>query len=67
MEDTTFHLSQPPELFARVDHEAVDDEFGQSVLTTSLDKLSIARPMPEVRNFVTSTRGVMSASFVVSD
>ena len=38
-EDVKFHLSQPPELFARVDDEPIDDEYGDSVLTTTLDKL----------------------------
>ena len=38
-EDSVFHLSQPPELFARVDDEPELDEYGDSVLTTSLDKL----------------------------
>jgi NADH-quinone oxidoreductase subunit B len=37
--DPKFHLSQPPELFARVDVEPEFDEYGDSVLTTSLDKL----------------------------
>jgi NADH-quinone oxidoreductase subunit B len=35
---TTFHLSQPPELFARVDQEPETDEFGETVVTTTLDK-----------------------------
>src|SRR5580704_7602756 len=40
VDDTTFHLSQPPELFARVDREPeADDLLGESVLTTTLDKL----------------------------
>jgi NADH-quinone oxidoreductase subunit B len=38
-EDVKFHLSQPPELFARVDDEPELDEYGDSVLTTTLDKL----------------------------
>ena len=33
-----FHLSQPPELFARVDQEAEADEYGQSIVTTTIDK-----------------------------
>ena len=37
-EDVQFHLSQPPELFARVDQEVVPDEFGESIVTTTLDK-----------------------------
>ncbi len=36
--DPKFHLSQPPELFARVDQEAIDDEYGESIVTTTLDK-----------------------------
>ncbi len=38
--DPKFHLSQPPELFARVDHEAEAeaDEFGESIITTTLGK-----------------------------
>ena len=39
VEDVRFQLSQPPELFARIDDEPVVDEFGQSVITTTLDKL----------------------------
>ena len=34
--DTTFHLSQPPELFARADQEPVADEFGESIIMTTL-------------------------------
>jgi NADH-quinone oxidoreductase subunit B len=37
-EDTNFHLSQPPELFARVDDEPMPDEFEQSFFTTTIDK-----------------------------
>ena len=33
-----FHLSQPPELFARIDQEPVPDEFGESVVLTTLGK-----------------------------
>jgi NADH-quinone oxidoreductase subunit B len=37
--DPKFQLSQPPELFARVDREAeVDDEYGESIVTTTIDK-----------------------------
>jgi NADH-quinone oxidoreductase subunit B len=40
VDDTTFHLSQPPELFARVDQEPAEDEgLDEAVLTTTLDKL----------------------------
>jgi NADH-quinone oxidoreductase subunit B len=40
VEDTTFRLSQPPELFARADEEPEpDDGFGDTLLITSLDKL----------------------------
>ena len=40
VEEPKFHLSQPPALFARVDDEPEPlDEFGQSILTTSLDKV----------------------------
>ena len=31
-----FHLSQPPELFARVDQEPEADEFGESIVTTTV-------------------------------
>jgi NADH-quinone oxidoreductase subunit B len=31
-----FHLSQPPELFARIDQEAEADEFGESIVTTTV-------------------------------
>ena len=34
--DTKFHLSQPPELFARVDQEPEADEFGESIVTTTV-------------------------------
>jgi NADH-quinone oxidoreductase subunit B len=34
--DTKFHLSQPPELFARIDQEAEPDEFGESIVTTTV-------------------------------
>jgi NADH-quinone oxidoreductase subunit B len=34
--DTKFHLSQPPELFARVDQEPVADEYGESIVTTTV-------------------------------
>jgi NADH-quinone oxidoreductase subunit B len=34
--DTKFHLSQPPELFARVDQEPEPDEFGDSIVTTTV-------------------------------
>jgi NADH-quinone oxidoreductase subunit B len=36
--DPKFQLSQPPELFARADQEAVPDEFGESIVTTTIDK-----------------------------
>jgi NADH-quinone oxidoreductase subunit B len=36
--DTTFHLSQPAELFARIDHEPDEDLLDESVITTTLDK-----------------------------
>jgi len=36
--DPKFQLSQPPELFARVDTEPVEDEYGESIVTTTLDK-----------------------------
>jgi NADH-quinone oxidoreductase subunit B len=39
VDDTTFHLSQPPELFARIDQEAEEDPLGEVLLTTTLDKL----------------------------
>jgi len=38
VDETTFHLSQPPELFARIDQEPEADELGESVITTTLDK-----------------------------
>jgi NADH-quinone oxidoreductase subunit B len=34
--DTDFHLSQPPELFARADQEPEADEFGESIIMTTL-------------------------------
>ena len=34
--DTTFHLSQPPELFARIDQEPEVDEFGESIVMTTI-------------------------------
>ena len=40
MDDPRFQLSQPPELFARIDAEPeIPDEFGESIITTSLDKV----------------------------
>jgi len=36
--DPKFQLSQPPELFARADHEAEAGEFDESIITTTLDK-----------------------------
>jgi len=41
VEEPKFQLSQPPALFARVDDDEPEplDEFGQSILTTSLDKV----------------------------
>ena len=39
MDDSSqFRLSQPPELFARIDEEPSADEFGESIITTTLDK-----------------------------
>jgi NADH-quinone oxidoreductase subunit B len=35
--DTRMHLSQPAELFARIDNEG-GEEFGDSILTTTVDK-----------------------------
>ena len=32
----TFHLSQPPELFARIDQEDIADEFGESIVMTTI-------------------------------
>src|SRR5437588_11022021 len=37
-EEPKFQLSQPPELFARVDIEPEADEYGESILMTTLDK-----------------------------
>jgi NADH-quinone oxidoreductase subunit B len=37
VEDVKFQLSQPPELFARVDQEPDPNEFGDSVITTTLN------------------------------
>jgi NADH-quinone oxidoreductase subunit B len=38
-EEPKFQLSQPPELFARIDTEpAGDDEFGESLIMTTIDK-----------------------------
>ena len=34
--DPTFHLSQPPELFARIDDEPVPEEFAESIVMTTL-------------------------------
>ena len=40
MDDATFHLSQPPELFARIDSEPeLEEAVNEVVLTTTLDKL----------------------------
>jgi NADH-quinone oxidoreductase subunit B len=42
VDDATFQLSQPPELFARVDQEQdpdIDEGLGESVMTTTLDKV----------------------------
>lgn len=41
MEDAKFQLSQPPELFARIDQEPLPEEedFGDTVLLTTLDKV----------------------------
>ena len=36
--DATFHLSQPPELFARIDQEPEVDPFGESLIMTTVDK-----------------------------
>jgi NADH-quinone oxidoreductase subunit B len=38
VDETRFHLSQPPELFARIDEEPEPEEFGQLFVTTTLDK-----------------------------
>ena len=37
MEDVKFQLSQPPELFARIDQEPEVNEFGESIITTTLN------------------------------
>lgn len=37
-EEPKFQLSQPPELFARVDTEPEADEYGESIIMTTLDK-----------------------------
>ena len=34
-----FHLSQPPELFARIDQEDIPDEFGESLVMTTIDSV----------------------------
>jgi NADH-quinone oxidoreductase subunit B len=36
--DPKFQLSQPPELFARVDAEPLPEEYDESILTTTVDK-----------------------------
>jgi NADH-quinone oxidoreductase subunit B len=36
--DPKFQLSQPPALFARIDQEAENEEYGESIITTTLDK-----------------------------
>ena len=36
--DPKFQLSQPPALFARIDQEPAEDEFGESIVTTTIDK-----------------------------
>jgi NADH-quinone oxidoreductase subunit B len=33
-----FHLSQPPELFARIDNEPDVDPFGENLILTTIDK-----------------------------
>jgi len=33
-----FQLSQPPELFARIDQEPLPDDYGESIVTTTVDK-----------------------------
>ena len=38
MADQTFHLSQPPELFARIDQEPDIDLVGEALFTTTVDK-----------------------------
>jgi NADH-quinone oxidoreductase subunit B len=39
MDEPKFQLSQPPELFARIDQEPEgDDGYGESIITTTLDK-----------------------------
>jgi NADH-quinone oxidoreductase subunit B len=40
VDEPKFQLSQPPELFARIDAEPeIPDEFGESIVTTTLDKV----------------------------
>ena len=36
MDATKFHLSQPPELFARADQEPEADDYGESIITTTV-------------------------------
>ena len=36
--DPKFQLSQPPELFARADREPEAEEYGESIVTTTIDK-----------------------------
>jgi len=36
--DTKFHLSQPPELFARIDQEPELEELGESIVLTTIGK-----------------------------
>ncbi len=38
MDDATFHLSQPPELFSRIDVEPEADIYGESIITTTVGK-----------------------------
>src|SRR5262249_57892537 len=37
-EEPKFQLSQPPELFERIDTEPEPDEYGESIIMTTLDK-----------------------------
>ena len=37
--EPVFHLSQPPELFARIDDEVDANPFGESIITTTLDNV----------------------------
>jgi len=37
-DEPQFHLSQPPELFARIDDEPAEDQFGESLILTTVGK-----------------------------